>query len=78
VIYMPPSVYNPQPTPTPSGGGGGGGGAMTPTPTPETPVTAPGPDTKQASVLMNGLIIVAVLTGGYLVYRTLKKPKAAA
>lgn len=33
---------------------------------------------KHANVLMNGLIVVAILGGGYLVYRTLKKPKAQA
>lgn len=33
---------------------------------------------KQANVLMGGLIVAAVAVGGYLVYRTLKKPKAQA
>ncbi len=33
---------------------------------------------KQANVLMGGLIAIAVLGGGYLVWRTLKKPKAQA
>lgn len=67
--YTPPSSSS-------GGGGGGGGGAPVPSPTPDTPVLV-APPQKQANVIMNGLIIVAVLGGGYLVYRTLKKPKAA-
>lgn len=72
----PPAV-----TTTPSSGGGSS--PVTPPSTPaitpvtddsSVPVTA---DSKQANVLMNGLVIVAVLGGGYLVYRTLRKPKAA-
>ncbi len=63
--------------------------ATSTTPIPVTPpTTAPGPDqtltpvtaedSKHANVLMNGLVLVAVLGGGYLVWRTLKKPKAQA
>ena len=67
---------------------------LTPTPSaPQTPSSVPvvslpsdpGPnealtpeDSKQASMFRNGLILVAIATGGYLVYRTLKKPKAQA
>ena len=52
-------------------------GPSLPEPAPEeTPIPVEEP--KQANVLMNGLILVAVLGGGYLVYRTLKKPKAQA
>lgn len=48
-----------------------------PTPTPEE-TTIPEEEPKRANVLMGGLIVVAVLGGGYLVWRTLKKPKAQA
>jgi hypothetical protein len=47
------------------------------------PVATPVPDAaeperaKQAGMVTNGLILIAVLGGGYLIYRTLKKPKAA-
>jgi len=44
------------------------------TPVPEETIEQP----KQSNVLMGGLIVAAVLGGGYLVYRTLKKPKAQA
>lgn len=43
---------------------------------PLTPAAADEP--KQANVLMGGLIVAAVVVGGFLVYRTLKKPKAQA
>lgn len=45
-----------------------------PTAPEETPTAE---DSKQANLVRNGLLLVAVLGGGYLVYRTLKKPKAA-
>lgn len=60
------------PTPSPSVPG-----PSLPIPTPEE-TTIPDEEPKQANVLMGGLIVVAVLGGGYLVYRTLKKPKAQA
>lgn len=56
----------------------------TPTSTPvivTTPEPTSVPDAvepvHQANMVRNGLLLVAVLGGGYLVYRTLKKPKAA-
>lgn len=52
-------------------------GPSLPNPTPEE-TTIPYEEPKQANVLMGGLLLVAVLGGGYLVYRTLKKPKAQA
>ncbi len=52
------------------------GPVTTPVSVPDTtPVVADDP--KQANVLMGGLIVAAVVVGGYLVYRTVKKPKAA-
>lgn len=86
-----PPAAPPAPPPvavvTPPSSGGGGSPTTVPVVTPVTtptvtpvtddsvvPVTS---DSKQANVLMNGLVIVAVLGGGYLVWRTLKKPKAA-
>lgn len=78
---MPTPPTTPQPTPppvvttTP---------AVTPTTTPipgggEPPATELTPeDDKQANLVMGGLIVAAMLGGGYLVYRTLKKPKAQA
>lgn len=58
---------------------------QTPSSVPVTVPTQPAPDealtpeeSKHANVLMNGLIVVAILGGGYLVWRTLKKPKAQA
>ncbi len=72
-------------TTTPASSGGGGGSPTTHPDTVSLPVTVPdasvaptADDSKYGNVLMNGLIIVAVLGGGYLVYRTLKKPKAQA
>lgn len=65
--------------PTPPAGGSGGGSS-----TPNVPVSVSTPesalpeDTKQSGMLMNGLVIVAVAAGGYLIYRTLRKPKAQA
>jgi hypothetical protein len=50
-----------------------------PSPGPDSSLTPAAPDEpKQANVLMGGLIVAAVLGGGYLVYRTLRKPKAQA
>ena len=46
--------------------------------TPPEETTIPEEEPKHSNVLMGGLIVVAVLGGGYLVYRTLKKPKAQA
>jgi len=73
-------------TTTPTTPGGGRIYTQLPKQIPNTtsaPDPGPGPDLvpeepKQAGMLMNGLILVAVLGGGYLVYRTLKKPKAQA
>lgn len=53
-------------------------GPSLPNPTPEETTTPTPDEPKQANVLMGGLLIVAVLGGGYLVYRTLRKPKAQA
>lgn len=64
----PPAVTT-TPTTTPDGGG-------SPITTDLTPTTHD--DGKQANLVMGGLIVAAVLGGGYLVYRTLKKPKAQA
>ncbi len=44
-------------------------------PTPGAPTA---PATKSAGMLSNGLILVVVAVGGYALYRTFKKPKAAA
>jgi len=61
-----------------------GGGNMTPAPGTPSPASVPSPepatdpDAKNAGMMRNGLILVALGVGGYLVYRTLKKPKAAA
>jgi len=65
---------------TTSSGGGGGSPASTPTlDTNSSTVPEETPqDDQRRGMIMNGLIIVAVLGGGYLVYRTLKKPKAQA
>lgn len=62
----------------PSSGGGGGGGNPVVTTTPNTPIVEEPQDDPQRGMIMNGLILVAVGVGGYLVYRTLKKPKAQA
>lgn len=62
----PPAPLRPEPQPpaaTP-------GGALAPA----TPAAA----TKSAGMLSNGLILVVVAVGGYALYRTFKKPKAAA
>jgi len=73
---VPPPATVVPPTIAPSSGGGG---AAAPTPaTPDAIVPAEPEQPKQAGMLMNGLIIVAVLGGSYLVYRTLRKPKAQA
>ena len=58
----------------------GGGGQPAPGPGPDgsgTPGPALAPDSHNAGMIRNGLLLVAVLGGSYLVYRTLKKPKAA-
>lgn len=67
----PPAVVTTTPTSTPT---------TTPTSTPSQPITTDltPEDGKQANLVMGGLIVAAVLGGGYLVYRTLKKPKAQA
>lgn len=49
---------------------------------PSTPVLVttppPPPPTKSGGLLSNGLILVVAAVGGYALYRTFKKPKAAA
>jgi len=77
----PPVVTTTPVTTTPSSSSGGGGGAPAPTPTPDVPpdaITPTAEPNKQANMVRNGLLLVVVLGGGYLVYRTLKKPKAQA
>lgn len=86
---LPPEpTLRPEPKPptppvnTGGSGGGGNGGGMT-TPGGGSPATDPGPitttdDAKKAGLFSNGLILLAIAGGGYLVYRTLRKPKAAA
>lgn len=72
------------PVTPPSGGSGNGGGTSAP-PSTSTPVTVPtstppavtSDDSKGAGMVRNGIIVAVVLGGGYLVYRTIKKPKAA-
>lgn len=59
-----PPVLNTGPQPIPS----------SPSPTPPPPPAS----TKSAGILSNGLLLVALAGGGYLLYRSLKKPKAAA
>jgi hypothetical protein len=52
-----------------------------PVPVPDealTPTPPAADEPKQANVLMGGLIVAAIAVGGFLVYRTLKKPKAQA
>lgn len=43
-----------------------------------TDLTPVAQEPKQAGMLSNGLLLVALGIGGYLIYRTVKKPKAAA
>lgn len=75
--------------PTPSDGGGWsttktpGPGKLSPSTVPvPDPATVPEPsaDAPNASggMMRNGLLIVAIGVGGYLVYKTLRKPKAQA
>ncbi len=76
----PPATQPVTTTTTSSGGGGGGGGSPVTTLDPNVPTVpeeTPQDDSRRG-MIMNGLILVAVLGGGYLVYRTLKKPKAQA
>jgi hypothetical protein len=64
----------PTPPPTPPS-------VPTPPPTPETPVVVPADEAaelKQKNLVMVGLLAVVAIGGGYAVYRTFKKPKAAA
>ncbi len=59
----------------------GGGGQAAPGPAPDgsgTPGPSLAPSNQSGGMIRNGLLLVAVLGGGYLVYRTIKKPKAAA
>lgn len=70
----PPTPPPPAPTP-PASTVTTPGGALVPT-TPST-VTAPTP-TKSGGALRNGLILIALGGAGYAIYRTLKKPRAAA
>lgn len=65
-----------------SGSGGGnngnsGGGNPVVTTTPLTPVTTTDDDTKKSGMVRNGILLVVVAGGAYLIYRTVKKPKAA-
>ncbi len=83
-----PAPVAPTAPAAPSSGGGGGSPTTHPdSPSLPSPAPVPGPDasptpaaddSKQANVLMGGLIVAALVGGGYLVYRTLKKPKAQA
>lgn len=43
-----------------------------------TPSPTPAATTASAGILSNGLLLVALAGGGYLLYRSLKKPKASA
>lgn len=72
----PPAVVAP-PAATPPSSGGGGAPAPSPDVTPDAVAPEQAPPPKQAGMLVNGLLVVAVLAGGYLVYRTVRKPKAA-
>ncbi len=78
-----PVAPTPTATTTPSSGGGGGYVSTKKPSLPTGPSSPTAPEAtpsipKQAGMLANGLILVALGVGGYLVYRTLKKPKAAA
>ncbi len=80
-----PVAPTPPPATPPKVSSGGGGWVNTKTPTPGvlSPSNTPDPGSatdpaKNAGMIANGLILVALGVGGYLVYRTLKKPKAAA
>lgn len=72
--YTPPPIPSPggplQPTPIPS---------FTPTPIPSKPLiasTVPS-STQSGGLLSNGLVLIVIAGGGYALYRTLRKPKAA-
>ncbi len=63
----------PTPPPTPPS-------VPTPPPSPETPVVVPADEAaelKQKNLVMVGLIAVVAIGGGFALYRTFKKPKAA-
>lgn len=65
-IAPPPSALGPPPQ-------------MLPGPTPDfTPSPTGTPTTSSAGILSNGLILVVLAGGSYLLYRSLKKPKKAA
>jgi hypothetical protein len=71
VLGPPPGDLRPEPMPPASA------------PVPAITPGSPGPITttptkKSAGMLSNGLILVVVAVGGYALYRTFKKPKAAA
>jgi len=79
---------SPGPAPTPPAAttpvtSGGGGGSSLPSPGVPSPSSVPIPDSAtdpnaNSGMVRNGLLLVALGVGGYLVYRTLRKPKAAA
>jgi hypothetical protein len=74
-LPTPPAVVTtPVVTTTPSSTPSAPSPSLPDVPVPEETSEPP----QQSNVLMGGLIAIAVLTGGYLVYRTLKKPKAQA
>lgn len=69
----PPAVVNqppPAPPPPPS--------VVIDTPPPSTPPTVVEEPIKQANMIKGGLLAIVVVGGGYLLYRTFKKPKAKA
>lgn len=78
---IPPAAPPPSAS-TPVTPGSGGGSQPAPGPDPSLTPSPTGPDSapinQSGGMIRNGLLLVAVLGGGYLVYRTLKKPKAQA
>lgn len=71
--YTPPPIPSPSVPKTPAQ-------IPTYTPIPATPgpaSTVPAASTKSGGLLSNGLLLVVLAGGGYALYRTLRKPKAA-